>query len=101
MTWLIWSLLLILQNASFTLVSRARNSSSIGYHAAAAVLSNGIWFASQFFVVNLLVTYKSQPLVLACAGLLYVTLTTSSSVSMHKFLLKFEKKIKKGGMSNV
>lgn len=35
--------LTILQNASFTLVSRARNSKSLGYHTLAAVLSNGIW----------------------------------------------------------
>jgi hypothetical protein len=35
--------LVILQNASFTLVSRARNSSSLLYHTIASVLSNGIW----------------------------------------------------------
>lgn len=36
-------LLVILQNASFTLVSRARNSSSIVFHGLSSVLSNGIW----------------------------------------------------------
>jgi len=35
--------LVILQNASFTLVSRARNSNSLLYHTIASVLSNGIW----------------------------------------------------------
>jgi hypothetical protein len=35
----------ILQNASFTLVSRARNSKSLLFHAIASVFSNGIWFA--------------------------------------------------------
>jgi hypothetical protein len=35
--------LVVLQNASFTLVSRARNSNSILYHTVASVLSNGIW----------------------------------------------------------
>jgi hypothetical protein len=35
--------LTILQNASFTLVSRARNSNSIKYNAIASVFSNGIW----------------------------------------------------------
>ena len=35
--------LVILQNASFTLVSRARNSSSIMYYTIVSVLSNGIW----------------------------------------------------------
>ncbi len=36
-------LLVIVQNASFTLVSRARNSNSIVFHGIASVLSNGIW----------------------------------------------------------
>lgn len=35
--------LVVLQNAGFTLVSRARNSKSLVYHAVAAVASNGIW----------------------------------------------------------
>lgn len=35
--------LTIIQNASFTLVSRARNSNSIAFHTIASVLSNGIW----------------------------------------------------------
>lgn len=35
--------LTILQNASFTLVSRARNSNSLKYNAIASVFSNGIW----------------------------------------------------------
>jgi len=34
--------LVILQDASFTLVSRARNSDSITYHTLASILSNGI-----------------------------------------------------------
>ena len=39
MKWVAWSLLLLIQNASFTLVSRARNSGSLGYHAVAAACS--------------------------------------------------------------
>lgn len=35
--------LTIVQNASFTLVSRARNSDSIMFHALAGVVSNSIW----------------------------------------------------------
>jgi hypothetical protein len=35
--------LTILQNASFTLVSRARNSGSLWYNAGASVVSNGMW----------------------------------------------------------
>lgn len=35
--------LCILQNAAFTLVSRARNSNNMTYHAISAVLSNGMY----------------------------------------------------------
>lgn len=32
------------QNISFSIVSRARNRSSMRYHFIAAILSNGVWF---------------------------------------------------------
>jgi len=78
--------LVILQNASFTLVSRARNSSSILYHTIASVLSNGIWLlVIRQVVVNLdnwvlMVTY----LVGAVIG----------SVSMHYMAMKYFEKPK-------
>lgn len=34
----------IAQNASFTLVSRARNSGSLLYNGIASIFSNGIWY---------------------------------------------------------
>ncbi len=46
-----WAALLVVQNASFTIVSRARNSGSDLYHAIASVFSNGIWFVSQTFII--------------------------------------------------
>jgi len=52
---LLWFLLLVIQNAAFTWVSRARNSGSYGYHAIAAVFSNGIWFVSQFILIGMVV----------------------------------------------
>ncbi len=55
MTTYYWFILLIVQNAAFTLVSRARNSGSYSYHALAAVFSNGIWFASQFILIGMVV----------------------------------------------
>lgn len=77
--------LVILQNASFTLVSRARNSNSLLYHTIASVLSNGIWLLVIRQVVmnlnnwQLMVTY----LVGAVVG----------SISMHYVAMKyFEKK---------
>jgi uncharacterized membrane-anchored protein YhcB (DUF1043 family) len=44
--------LTIVQNASFTLVSRARNSGSLLYNGAASVLSNGIWLLVMVYVVR-------------------------------------------------
>ena len=52
LTWTLWALFLVLQNMSFTLVSRARNSGSLAFHAVAAIGSNGIWFASNFILID-------------------------------------------------
>jgi hypothetical protein len=66
----------ILQNASFTLVSRARNSDSILFHAFAAVLSNGIWF-----LVVRQVTKTDVNTVLL--GIVYTTAAVIGSIGMH------------------
>ena len=52
MMWLWWSLLLLVQAASFTWTSRARNSGSLVYSGVASVFSNGIWFFGQMFIVD-------------------------------------------------
>lgn len=60
---IIMFLLVVLQNASFTLVSRARNSSSLLYHALASIVSNSIWLlvirqvVLNFDRIDLMVTY--------------------------------------------
>lgn len=83
MKWMLWAALLIVQNASFTLVSRARNSGSIGYHAVAAVFSNGIWFASQFIMVGLIVNQMKTRGEIAAAAFVYIASTVVGSVAMH------------------
>ena len=87
MTWIIWAIVLIAQNASFTLVSRARNSGSLGFHTIASVLSNGIWFASFFIVLDKLEDAKKAAgtdwgLVI-WTGLFYTAFTVIGSVIMH------------------
>jgi len=78
----------ILQNASFTLVSRARNSNSIMFHALASVLSNGIWF----MVINQ-ITKKDVNTVIM--GVVYTTAAVIGSVSMHYISMHhIEKKFK-------
>lgn len=44
MQWLCVLGLATLQNLSFSMVSRARNRSSMGYHLGASIFSNAVWF---------------------------------------------------------
>lgn len=56
--------LTILQNASFTWVSRARNSKSVPYHAIAACGSNGMYV----LVLSNIVTHLDNPAIkIACS----------------------------------
>jgi hypothetical protein len=93
MEYLVLFLITILQNASFTLVSRARNSDSIMFHGMAAIASNGIWF----IVVNKVV--KSTDSLIA--GIVYTIAAVTGSISMHYISMKyfetwFKKKPKNG-----
>lgn len=95
MEWLIWGVLLVLQNASHTATSRARNSKGtrgLWYNGIASVFSNGIWFASQFFIVNMLINVKDKPAQFALTCLFYVVLTMFGSVASQWYLMKVEEK---------
>lgn len=85
MTWVAWAVLLVLQNAAFTLVSRARNSGSYAFHAAAAVGSNGVWFASQFILIDKMVDLvRGGTLLQALAtAAFYTACTVAGAVGMH------------------
>ena len=77
--------LVILQNASFTLVSRARNSPSILYHTIASVLSNGIWL----LVIRQVVMNLDNWILMVT----YLFGAVIGSISMHYIAMKyFEKK---------
>lgn len=93
-TWLAWAGLLVVQNASFTLVSRARNSKSLSYHAAAAVGSNGVWFASQFLLFGFMLdALKNGTWVeTVTLGLWYTVWTIVGSVGMHHLTMKYIEK---------
>lgn len=98
--WAVWGGLLILQNAAFTMVSRARNSGSLTYHAVAAVGSNGVWFLSQLILLdNMLALLKTGDWkfgVLTAA--FYTACTITGSVGMHWLALhKIEKGKRKVG----
>lgn len=80
---LAWSLLLVVQTAAFTWVSRARNSGSYGYHAIASVFSNGIWFVSQFILVSMIAYNKMSMHTAIVCGVVYVLATVTGAISMH------------------
>ncbi len=97
-TWLIWGVLLFLQNAAHTATSRSRNSKSLVYTGVASIFSNGIWFASQFYIVNQLLKVKDDPFAFAVTLAFYVVLTAAGSVASHWYLMRWENRrgIEKG-----
>ena len=86
--WITWALLLILQNASFTWVSRARNSGSITWHGLAAIFSNGIWIFSQAIVINLMLqAFASKDITqILWIGSFYTVFTVLGSIGAHYIL---------------
>ncbi len=93
--WIIWGVLLILQNAAHTATSRARNTKGtvgLWYNSIASIFSNGIWFASQFYIVNMLINVKDSPSQFVLILLFYVLLTAAGSVASHWYLMKMEQK---------
>ena len=84
-TYWLWALFLVIQNASFTFVSRARNSGSYGLHAIAAVISNGVWITAQFVSLDIMIgvlkngTLSDKAFVIA----FYTFFTVTGSLTMH------------------
>jgi hypothetical protein len=79
--------MVILQNASFTLVSRARNSSSLWYHGIASFLSNGIWL----LVIRQVILNVDKPVLMIA----YLIGSVIGSVGMHYIAMKYFEKPKK------
>lgn len=85
--------LTILQNASFTLVSRARNSNSIMYHTIASVLSNGIWL----LVIRQVVSNFDNWILMVT----YLIGSVIGSISMHYVAMKYFENNKTNNMKNI
>ncbi len=89
-----WGAILLLQNFSFTMVSRARNSASLARHIKASLMSNGVWMASMMFMVGPMLDNlqgKNGILVQALTGVFYTVITVTGSVLAHKYSLATEK----------
>lgn len=73
------------QNVSFSIVSRSRNRNHIKYHIVAAILSNGVWFATfHYLVVNDMTWMLFVP---------YTVATVAGSVTGQKVSMWIEQKI--------
>lgn len=90
MSWFIWGFLILIQNMAFVANSRARNSSSLHYHAITNLCSNGIWIISQFFLidkVSLALKTNDYGLSAVIFGV-YVVLNLIGGLTAHHYLLK-------------
>lgn len=97
MRWLIWGIMLALTNGFSTLVSRARNTPSYGYHAVCATLNHGTWFVVNVLFVGVAVDIgATKDFELAThAFLFYTACSTFGSVVMHYLCVNyFEKGIR-------
>lgn len=79
--------LVVLQNAAFTWVSRARNSGSLSYHGLAAVFSNGIWL---LVIRKVVINFDNVPLQVT-----YLIAAVCGSVLMHWFSMRYLEKGKR------
>lgn len=86
MTWFIWAVMLIAQNGCGTWTSRARNSSSIPYHALASFFGNGVYFANLFIGVDKIST-AAGPWEIALTVAFYATFTMLGSIASHYLLM--------------
>lgn len=81
------AVLVVCQNASFTLVSRARNSSSIAFHAMAATLSNGVWLLVFRQMVMRIEDVSSM--------IVYLVASVTGSILMHHISMRWIEKGKR------
>lgn len=79
--------IVVLQNAAFTWVSRARNSGSLSYHALAAVFSNGIWL---LVIRQVVINFDNIPIQIA-----YLVGAVTGSVLMHYVSMRWLEKGKR------
>lgn len=100
--WVLWAVLLVWQNFTFTMVSRARNSGSLRRHMLAALLSNGAWFVQTLFVFSAMWKVIQGEFGwgwAAISALYYTVFTMTGSLWAHHRALKKEKGLAAVGAS--
>ena len=83
MSWFIWGTLLILQNFASCVNSRAKNSDNLWYTTVTAVVSNAVWIASNFFMVDKLVVVMKHGSAkeVVVLGIFYTTCTVFGTLT--------------------
>jgi hypothetical protein len=94
-SWVIWALVLVLQNAAHTVTSRARNSDNLRYSSIASVASNGIWIISNLFMVGNIVAAQTVPEKVALV-IFYVICTVAGATGAHWYAIKLERRKRSG-----
>lgn len=89
-SWMVWGVILILQNATFVAVSRARNSDRLGYHAITNVGANGVFIISQFFALEKISTALTSKDWWLASGIFvfYVIMNLIGGLVTHHQLMK-------------
>lgn len=93
-SWLIWAVILFLQNISFTYVSRARSSGSLLRHLKASIFSNGIWIFSQIIMLGAMfdaLTGKRGLALQLESAAVYTIACVAGSIFAHWLAMKTEK----------
>lgn len=95
MSWILWALMLLLQQGSSTWVGRAKSQDSSRKLAIASVVSNGVWFLSQVIIVdNITSALKSSDYVRIGYTLVFYTFfCVVGNVVAHKALLHSERRL--------
>lgn len=95
--WVTWGILLLVQQGSFTWVSRARNSGSPKYNFIASLFSNGSWWIGQAFAVGVIVKalQESNVLLFTLGGVYYTLLCAFASAGAQVILMKHVEKGKR------
>jgi hypothetical protein len=93
-TYALWALLLVTQQFSHGLSSRAKNSSSVAYNCLASIMSNGVWFASNLILVDNFVDIlrRSAWSKAVWIGVFYLIFTVSGSVLSQLLAMKWTEK---------
>jgi hypothetical protein len=85
----LWGLFILAQQAGFTMVSRARNSTNLWYSGTSAAISNGLYYVQSFFLVK---SYEGSTSMMIFGFVYYIVMNVIGGVLSHKYVMKFEAK---------